>query len=138
MASTAVQVMSMLDTKKKNAVRVNITHTCGAASAAFTATTLNAAIMKVIKGMMLHKMSTNPGATAPTDNWDITLVDENGIDMLGGTGGNRHTTNSQTVFPQKGTDAPGDVMVGTVLTPTITGNSVNAAIISTDLYFRRA
>ena len=138
MASTAVQVMSMLDTKKKNAVRVNIIHTCGAASAVFTATTLNAAIMKVIKGMMLHKMSSNPGATAPTDNWDVTLVDENGIDMLGGEGTNMHTTTSQVRFPEKGTDAPGDVMVGTVLTPTIAGNSVNAAIVSLDLYFRRA
>jgi hypothetical protein len=83
-------------------------------------------------------MSSNPGSTAPQDNWDIDLVDENGVDMLGGTGENMHTTTSQTRYPQKGTDAPGDVMVGTTLIPTITGNNVNAAIIEIDLYFRKA
>lgn len=135
MASTDVQLISRL--RDKDAVRVRITHTCGAASAAFTATAIDDDIMAIIKGMMLNKMSSNPGDIAPTDNWGITLVDENDVDMLGGAGANMHTTTSQTRYPQKGTDAPGDVMVGTELTPTITGNSVNAAIIAIDMYFRR-
>ena len=136
MASTAVQMISNL--RDTAAVRVRITHTCGAASAVFTATPISDAIMATIKGMMLHKMTTNPGATAPTGNWDITLVDENGVDMLTGAGANRHTTTSQTVFPILISQAQvGDVMVGTELIPTITGNSVNAAIIAVDLYFRK-
>lgn len=44
------------------------------------------------------KVTTNPSATAPDDNYDITLVDEDGIDIAQGLLANRHTTNSQEVY----------------------------------------
>jgi hypothetical protein len=44
-------------------------------------------------------MITDPGATAPTDDYDITLVDEDGIDALAGAGANRDTTNTEQVYP---------------------------------------
>ena len=47
----------------------------------------------------LVRMATNPGATAPTDNYDITLVDADGIDLLAGEGANRDTSTSEQVFP---------------------------------------
>lgn len=50
----------------------------------------------------LIKGVTNPGATAPTDNYDIAITDEEGADVLAGviaasTLANRDTTNTETV-----------------------------------------
>lgn len=44
---------------------------------------------------------TDPGAApnAPTDNYDMTLNDENGIDLLGGLGANRDTATTEEIFP---------------------------------------
>ena len=47
----------------------------------------------------LLKMVTDPGSTAPTDDYDITLVDENSIDALAGAGANRDTANTEQVYP---------------------------------------
>jgi hypothetical protein len=50
----------------------------------------------------LFELHTNPGATAPTDNYDITLVDAEGIDRLQGVGVDRDTANTEqaiVVFP---------------------------------------
>lgn len=47
----------------------------------------------------LVKFVTDPGATAPTDNYDITLVDENSIDALAGAGADRDTANTEQVYP---------------------------------------
>ena len=47
----------------------------------------------------LVKFVTDPSATAPTDDYDITLVDENGIDALTGLGANRDTANTEQVYP---------------------------------------
>lgn len=46
----------------------------------------------------LVKFVTNPGATAPTDDYDITLVDEDGIDVAQGLLANRDTSNSEEVY----------------------------------------
>ena len=45
----------------------------------------------------LRTLVTNPDATAPTDNYDVTIEDEYGHDMLGGTGANRDTADEETV-----------------------------------------
>jgi hypothetical protein len=34
-------------------------------------------------------------SAAPTDNYDVTLLDQNSVDMLGGTGANRDTANTE-------------------------------------------
>lgn len=47
----------------------------------------------------LIKAVTDPGATAPTDNYDITLVDENSIDAAESALLNRDTANTETVYP---------------------------------------
>ncbi len=46
----------------------------------------------------LIKVVTDPGATAPTDNYDISLV-QNGIDQLGDLLLNRDTANTEMVYP---------------------------------------
>lgn len=42
---------------------------------------------------------TNPGSTAPTDNWDATITDAEGHDVLQGAGADRDTTNTETAGP---------------------------------------
>lgn len=43
----------------------------------------------------------DPSATAPTDNYDIAITDEEGVDVLGSSFtalGNRDTTNTEAVY----------------------------------------
>lgn len=54
----------------------------------------------VIDGEIL-KVVTNPGAAAPTADYDITLLDEDGLDVLEGACMNRHTSNSEAAYPFK-------------------------------------
>lgn len=44
------------------------------------------------------RLVTDPG-DGPTDNYDVTLIDENGSDALQGAGADRDTTNSESVYP---------------------------------------
>ena len=59
----------------------------------------------------VDRFVTNPGATAPTANYDITLLDEDSLDILAGLGANRHTSNTEVVYPQ-GTGALGGATGG--------------------------
>lgn len=47
----------------------------------------------------IERVVTDPGTAAPTDNYDITLLDENGIDVLMGLGMNRDTANTEQICP---------------------------------------
>lgn len=42
---------------------------------------------------------TDPGSTAPTDNYDIVVNDPDGYDVMQGAGANRDTANSETAVP---------------------------------------
>lgn len=42
---------------------------------------------------------TDPGATAPTDDYDITITDVEGYDVMQGAGANRDTANTETAVP---------------------------------------
>lgn len=45
------------------------------------------------------RVTFDPGAVAPTDNWDVTLTDPHGIDVLAGQGANIDTANTSHVCP---------------------------------------
>ena len=49
----------------------------------------------------IRRFVTDPAAAgdAPTDNYDITITDANGADVLAGTGADRDTANSESVTP---------------------------------------
>ena len=51
-----------------------------------------------IAGRIL-RVVTNPGATAPTDNWDVTLIDADGLDLFMGRGADRDTANTEQFCP---------------------------------------
>ena len=42
---------------------------------------------------------TDPGATAPTDDYDITITDPDGYDVMQAAGANRDTANTETAVP---------------------------------------
>lgn len=51
----------------------------------------------------LIKLVTDPGATAPTDNYDVVITDEEGVDVLAacvttGRAADRDTANSEQVY----------------------------------------
>ncbi len=45
----------------------------------------------------LISLVTNPGATAPTDNYDVVINDDNSEDVLVGAGVDRDTANTELV-----------------------------------------
>lgn len=44
------------------------------------------------------RLITNPGSTAPTDNYDVTILDDDGYDVLMGGGADRDTANTEQVL----------------------------------------
>lgn len=112
-----------------------ITFTCTADSA--DASFPETALADKIEGFLLA-IETNPGATAPTDNYDIVIDDADGVDVLAGAGANRDTSTSEkaTIVMD---DLLGDVhpvvSKGDTLTLKLTNNSVNSAIVVIKLYY---
>lgn len=78
-----------------------------------------------IDGLILG-VETDPGATAPTDNYDIALNDANGIDVMGGALADRDTANTEFAAPLVN-GVEWMVPVVGVLQLAITNNSVNSA-----------
>jgi hypothetical protein len=85
----------------------------------------------------LFKVITNPGATAPTDNWDIAIndADDSTIDAAKSLLLNRDTVTSEVVYP---VSAAGELPLlfqpGTY-SLAISGNSVNSATGVIKLFF---
>lgn len=44
------------------------------------------------------RLITDPGATAPTDNYDVVINDGDGVDVLIGAGANRDTSTTEQVI----------------------------------------
>lgn len=109
-----------------------ITATCvaDAADGSFPATALPA-----FEGRLLA-FATNPGATAPTDNYDLVVTNQHGHDVLQGLGANRDTANTEQMpVVYTGTGTHPAVDESDVLTLAITNNVVNSAIIVIDFYY---
>lgn len=79
---------------------------------------------------------TDPGTPAPTDNYDITLTDENGVDVMGGTLANRDASNTEQAVPKIGNVYGGRWVSGTV-TLNISNNSVGGAKGIVKVYIER-
>lgn len=69
---------------------------------------------------------TNPGSPAPTDNYDITLTDTDGVDTMGGELTDRDTVNSEQAVPKIGS-VYGTRWVSGKITLNITNQSVAGA-----------
>ena len=80
-----------------------------------------------IQGWSIFALITTPGTTAPTDNYDIVLEDEDEIDLLGGAASNRDNATTERVSPLFGANNPVPVPVTESMVFKLTGNSVNSA-----------
>mgnify|MGYP001615374830 CR=1 FL=1 len=110
--------------------RIEVTWTGDAADGTVPATALPA-----FEGRLLA-LVTNPGATAPTDNYDVTLVSGIGDDRLQGVGANRHTTTTQSVpIVYSGSTVHPWVDGDETMTFTIANQSVNSALGVAVLYY---
>lgn len=93
-------------------------------------------VLPKIQGRLIG-LHTNPGATAPTNLYDITLIDGDGIDRLQGVGANRATATSEQVpVVYSGTSVHPPVSTDETLTLTFANNSVNSALIVGNLYYQ--
>ena len=108
-----------------------VTFTCTADSSdgSYPATTVSTDI----KGRLLQ-IVTDPQSTAPQDNYDITVTDSVGADLLLGVGANRDTSNTEVAIVES--NGANSVVAETdTLTLTITNNNVNSAGIVIKLYW---
>lgn len=80
---------------------------------------------------------TDPGTTAPTANYDITLPDVDGLDVSGAQLMDRSATVTQRAMPLVATSTYKSWWVDTALTFTLTNNSVSAATGTLKIYVRR-
>jgi len=92
-----------------------------------------------VLGYWLCAMETNPGSTAPTDDYDIVINTAGGADLLGGAGANRDTANTEIAYPtvDSTTGQKGCVPINSALSLVLSGNSVNNATVAIKLFLTR-
>ena len=114
-----------------NIRKIVFTCTADASDGSFPSTALTAKI----EGRLIA-LETDPGSTAPTDNYDIAITNGAGADVLQGLGANRDTANTETAqIVVSGTSLRPTVDESETLTLAITNNSVNSATIVITLYY---
>lgn len=92
-------------------------------------------VLPAFEGRLLA-LATAPGVTNPTANYDLTVVDQFGRDVLEGVGANRSASATEKVpivYSGTGTFPPVDE--GDVLTLKTANNSVNSALVTVTLYY---
>lgn len=97
--------------------------------------TVPATALPKFEGRLLA-LVTNPGATAPTDNYDITLVSGIGDDRLQGVGANRDTANTESApVVYSGSTVHPWVDGDETMTFTLANNAVNSALGTAVLFY---
>jgi hypothetical protein len=125
-------------TKPNETINVKqVTLTCIGASAdgTFPAITI-AETTQNLKSWYLYKMITDHGTKEPQDLWDVTITDENSIDILGGVGADRSHDTAQSVYPKNNGLAFAQPVLGTWQI-NISGNNETSADIVVKLIFVR-
>ena len=112
---------------------ITLTCTADSSDGSYPATALTNIPHGEIGGRLLQ-IATDPGSTAPQANYDITVTEAGGADLLLGVGANRHTSSSEVaIIESNGASA---VYAGTdTLTLNITNNNVNSAGITIKIYY---
>lgn len=92
-------------------------------------------VTRNINGMVFG-VETDPGSTAPQDNYDITLTDQYGLDIMGGALDNRDTANTEFIQPYNTVQTSYiEMPVHGSLTLAISGNNVNGATGKVVIYY---
>ena len=106
---------------------ITLSWACEAGAATIPNTTIGAETYG-IKGWYFYSAETNPGATAPTTLYDITILDADGADLAGSLLMNRSATLTEgPIAMALGTTGHPPVVRGD-LTFTLSNNAVNAAL----------
>lgn len=84
--------VTVSETSVGNVHKIKWTWTSTAGGAADLVTTCD-------YGAEVLALMTDPGTAAPTDDYDITITDSEGYDVMQGAGANRDTTNTETAVP---------------------------------------
>ena len=99
---------------------------------------LKPALEQTIEGWLM-KLVTDPGATAPVDNYDITITDDEGVDVLQGVGMNRDeaTTEEANIVYAGTSDHPVVSLDDTLNWNMDVGddNDANSAVVVATLYW---
>jgi len=103
----------------------------------FPVTNTSAEITEAINGLYITEVRTNPGTTGPADNYDITIKDTDGIDLMGGSLTDRDTTNSEAAIPAISSGVYQDRPIDGILSLTISGNTTNAASTAVKVFLKR-
>ena len=113
---------------------ITLTCTADSSDGSYPATALTGIPRDARGGRLLQIITAPSGDTAPQDNYDITLTDSGGADLLLGVGANRDTANTEVAVIN--TNGAHPVYAGTdTLTLNITNNNVNSAVIIIKLYY---
>lgn len=137
---TIVGLLNRIGTKqgRPSMATLKLTCTAGAAGDAnaglFPATVINplaidsAGSLFDIRGMKLYSVKAIPGDTAPTDETDLTITDEYGVDLLGGKGENLIDATSKNWIPAGPSNFALPALITGNITLTITNNAVASAV----------
>ena len=138
MAESCTMVLSRVDTSgtDPSGIRCLTVTWQAAANGSLAAYTITANQAKVLAGMYAVQAVVNPGATAPTAAYDVTLTDVDGVDVFGGSLANLSATVSAVVRPDIATLA-GKRLVSGLLTFNLTNNSVDSALGVIKFYFTK-
>jgi len=133
---TLVQGIPKCYGQAQNACIMTLTWTGSAADGNFTSTAITAAHVDKLSGFYLYQIETDPGSTAPTANYDITLTDSTSFDILGGRGNNKSATLTEAAIPANSTGSFYPViMAAETYTLAITGNTAPSSGGVIRLYF---
>lgn len=87
----------------------------------------------------IYQVETVPDSSAsgnyPADNYDITLTNDNGIDIMGGALANRDTVNAEIAFPLSSNSVEIPTAVNSVLTFNFTNQSTDSASVTIRLWW---
>jgi hypothetical protein len=125
MAGSVVQTLAI--SSGKGVATLTFAWTGDASDGTIPATAISAAHLAKLEGFKLDMLYTDPGAVAPTDNYDITLEDANGVDILGGAGADRDTANTERALPLVGAAVHQIPIDGGALTFKIANQAVHSA-----------
>ena len=112
---------------------ITLTCTADSSDGSYPATALSNIPHGEIGGRLLQ-IATDPGSTAPQSNYDITVTEAGGADLLLGVGANRHTSSSEVAVVESN-GASGAYAGTDTLTLNITNNNVNSAGITIKIYY---
>lgn len=119
---TVTQTMARLGESNFYVLTISWTADAAAATVPATALITTGVGSRGTSGFIITQVITNPGSVAPTDNYDITLVDADGFDIMGGALVDRDTANTERAVPA----VVNAIIPGTV-TFTLANNAVNSA-----------